>query len=144
MTRQIIVPEPIACINIQTKKLLQREIKPVQIKDGNVIAAAVLEDDEPWSLYRGLAVFVGQREEWQKPLDKALRLFKFLTRLDGAEVGKPIEISDELWRPLRDTLVAEDFEIPFPYNVQLPPLFQPVLDAQAPAQTLQEVSQAEA
>ena len=89
-----------------------------------------------------MAIFVGQREEWRKPLDKMLRLANFLMRLDETKVGESVEISEELWRALKSTLESDDFELAFPHNMQLPVLLQAVFDAKAPSQSLKEVSQA--
>ena len=123
----IVVPEPIQCINLLTKEPLQNEVTPIQVKDGKVIAAAVKKDESPWSLYRCLALFVGSRPEWQS-LDQSLRLAEFLMRLDKADTGETIEISDDLRHGLKETLRAKDWALPYPYNLQLPPLLLTILN----------------
>jgi hypothetical protein len=124
---KIVVPEPVQCINLINKKPLQEEVSPIQVEDGKVVAAAVMKDEPPWSLYRCLALFVGQRPEWG-PLDKALRLREFLIRLDKAKTGEEIEIDDELKRGIKETVKADDFAFPYPYNLQLPVLLKPIID----------------
>jgi hypothetical protein len=124
---KIVVPEPIQCINLITKKPLEQEIKPIQVEDGKVVAAAVMRDEPPWSLYRCLALFVGKRPEWG-PYDKALRLGEFLMRLDKTKAGESIEIDDELKRGIKESVLAEDFKLPYPYNLQLPALLKPITD----------------
>lgn len=141
----VIVPDPILCVNVITKKPLQREVEP-PVTEGEgenlrVITPAKFEDDFPWSLYRALTIFVAQRADWQRPLTRTLRLAAFLQKLDEAEPGDKIELRGDLWCDLRDTLQGEDFEIPYPYNIQLPPLFTAILGARdVPEQeTLKEV-----
>ncbi len=138
MTKQITVPEPIACTNVATKEPLKRLVQEAvytgEDDKKRLITPAVFETDEPWSLYRALAIFVGQRPEWQKPLSKSLRFSAFLTKLDEVKVGKIVDITVELWKQLRDTLEDDDFEIPYPYNLQLPPLFNAVLLATGPVE----------
>lgn len=126
----VIVHAPIECVNVISKKPLERLVVAAQVDDkGRETSPAVFEVDPPWSLYRGIAIWIGQRPEWQKPLSKALRLSAFLAELDKTDVGNRLEIDYELWRNLRDTLENDDFEIPYPYNLQLPPLFNAILRA---------------
>ncbi len=126
----IVVSEPISCINVVSKEPLERMTKAAKVDDkGRELVPAVFEKDPPWPLYRGIAIWIAQRPEWQKPLSKALRLSAFMAELDKVGVGKEIEIDYELWRKLRDTLEDDDFEIPYPYNLQLPPLFNAILKA---------------
>ena len=126
----ITVPEPIKCINMVTKEPLERlTVAEERDEKGHILIDAVFELDLPWSLYRAIAIFVGTREDWVKPFNKALRLSAFLAKLDDTAPGKQLEIGEELWRNLRDTLEADDFEISYPYNLQLPPLFVAILDA---------------
>ncbi len=85
--------------------------------------------DEPWTLYRFLAIWVATRPEWTRPLSKVIRFQAFMAKLLDVKEGSPIDIDGELWRGLRDTLDAEDFDIPHPYNLYLPPLAMAVLNA---------------
>lgn len=127
------VPEPISCFNVLTRKPIQRELEEaIYGGEGDkryLMKPAKTENDAPWPLYRFMAIFVAQRPDWQKPLDKAIRLTAFLQKLDETEVGKTIEVRGDLWRDLRDTLQGDDFELPYPYNMQLPPLAMAILDA---------------
>ena len=143
--KEIIVPELIHCVNLTTGKPLQRQIvDPVFEGDGpdrRLVKPAELEDDGPWSLHRGLVIWVGNRPEWVKPLIKASRLTAFLVALYPLAPTRLIVIRGELWRPLRDTLQSDDFEIEYPYNMQVPPLFSAILEARDVAEEPATVEQ---
>ncbi|KKK47813.1 hypothetical protein LCGC14_3151410 [marine sediment metagenome] len=141
--KEIVVPNLITCVNLTTKVILKVTVKDAVLDaEGKVIKVAVREDDKPWGLYRGIHAWIAAREDWQKPFTKAHQLSAFLLRLDGLEPGAKIEISFELWTMLRDTIQGDDFELAYPYNLQLPPLFAAILNAQDVVAELKDVSTA--
>lgn len=141
INKVITVPTPVEPINVVTGEQLERVIESALFDaEGRMIQAAKIELDKPWPLFRAVAVYIGSLPSWKK-FSKAARLAAFLARLDVLEPGQTIEIVGELWRDLCDALEDEDFNLDYPYNLQLPILFEAILEARDVATDLKEVAQ---
>lgn len=125
MSRKITVPATVIALNPLTKK----PIPKVDFdSDGKVKSES---PDDPWTLYRFLVTCVFVRPEWEKPLTRVRTAHALLDKFDGATEGTVIELSDEQWRHLRDSLEAEDFALPKHFGHQLVSFADALLDATA-------------
>jgi hypothetical protein len=123
MSRFVTVPDPILATNPLTKK----PIPKVDFdQDGKVKSET---DDDPWTIYRFLVVSVFQRPEWEKPLTREREKNKILNKFEDAEPGMVVELTDAEWRHIRDTLEADDFEMPKHFGYQLVGFADTVIDA---------------
>jgi hypothetical protein len=123
MARNITVPAPVTALNPITKK----PIPKVEFDaDGKVKSES---PDDPWTMYRFLVTCVFVRPEWEKPLSRARTAHTLLAKFDGAPEGTKVEVADEQWRHLRDTIDADDFALPKHFGHQLVVFADAILDA---------------
>jgi len=123
MTRLVTVPAPVKAIHPLTRK----PIPQVEFnQDGTVKSES---PDDPWTEFRFLVICVVNRPEWLKPLSRQREANRILDKFDGAGGGTVVELSDEQWRHLRDTLEHEDFELPKHFGYQLVVFADAIIDA---------------
>lgn len=81
--------------------------------------AVEMEEDDPWTIYRYLMMFVFQKEGWEKPLSKQRIQRRVLDAFDGAEPGTVVKVRGEDWLEVTTFLNGEKFAVPTPFGSQL-------------------------
>ncbi len=117
MSRLVTIPAHVIAIHPITKKPI---VKVDFDKDGKPVGET---PDDPWTEYRFLVQYVLNRPEWIKPLKKQREGGNILDKFEDVEPGSVVELTDDQWRNMRDTLEDETedtgFELPSHFGYQL-------------------------
>lgn len=93
--------------------------KPLKRLDVHEDGSTAEKQDIPWDEYRFLVVYVFCRPEWTKPLYRHRMQGAILRKVDGRAAGAEVELTHDEWSALRDSLEADDFELPSGWGYQL-------------------------
>jgi hypothetical protein len=123
MSRFVTVPAHIVAVHPLSKKpIVSYDVN----KDGTVKSET---DDDPWTIYRFLVMLVFVRPEWLKPLKRSRMANRIMNKFEDVEPGVVVELKDDQWRDLRDTLEEADFELPKHFGNQLTDFADAIIDA---------------
>jgi len=143
-SKYIVVPDEVVVVNPLTKKPLQTlklDSKGRPVTDSSGEPTNEIVDDDPWTMYRTLLIWVFQKDGWDKPLSRQRTRMRVLNAFDGIDDGSIVKVRGEDWQAVKDFLEDEEFELGMPYGPQLMVMLDAWLDATAKDLTRKAISE---